>query len=235
MGNAPGLDRTRSRDLNSRRGSPRHGWAARRPGTVLRPAMPGPVLDRSPPSEPECIAGDRRLIAAVHADVVGYSRLVELDDLATCTRLGRMREELIRPLLRRHGGHLINAVGDAALMGFDSITAAVAFAVEMQVRVPQCDGAQPSDRLIRYRVGVDVGDVIMGNADVCGEGVNIAARLQAVCPPGCVCVSRAVLDLTRARLGLPFEFLGLLSFKNISHPVEAFILAGLAERSLEIA
>ena len=170
-------------------------------------------------------AGDRRLVAAVHSDVVSYSRLVELDDVAVSTRLTRLRTDLIEPLVNLHGGRVVNTAGDAALMTFDSAAAAVTFAVEMQGRVPEFDEARPPEQLIRFRIGISIADVVMGKDDLCGEGVNVAARLEAMCPPGGVCVTRAVLDHVRNRLQLPFAPLGSLTLKNISHPVEAFVLS----------
>ena len=107
---------------------------------------------------------------------------------------------------------------------FDSVDGAVRCAVKVQQQVPVHDGDQPSDRAIRFRVGINVGDVIPDGTDVHGDVVNVAARLQAECPPGDICVSRAVRDHVHDRLGLVFEELGPLNLKNIARPIEAFVL-----------
>ena len=167
---------------------------------------------------------DRRmLIAVVHADVVGYSRLIGLDDSGTLDRMRRLRREVIEPALETHGGRIVNTGGDSLLMVFDSVDGAARCAVSVQQQVPSHDGAPP-DRAIRFRIGINVGDVIPDGTDVHGDVVNVAARLQAECPPGGICVSRAVRDHMRGRLDLAFEALGALNLKNIAEPVEAFVL-----------
>ena len=165
----------------------------------------------------------RKLIAVVHADVVGYSRLIGLDDSGTLDRMRRLRRDVIEPALETHGGRIVNTGGDSLLMVFDSVDGAVRCAVSVQQQVPSHDGAPP-DRAIRFRIGINVGDVIPDGTDVHGDVVNVAARLQAECPPGGICVSRAVRDHMRGRLDLAFEALGALNLKNIAEPVEAFVL-----------
>ena len=166
----------------------------------------------------------RRLLAAVHADIVGFSRLVEQDDLGTLARLQLLRKELVVPLLHHHGGHLVNAAGDALLLVFESVTNAVTFALDMQAGIRCNERARAEASRIRYRIGIHIGDVIMSDGDVCGNGVNIASRLQACCPPDGVCVSRAVLDIVQTRLMLAFAPQGVKTFRNISVPVETFAL-----------
>jgi adenylate cyclase len=166
----------------------------------------------------------RKLIAVVYADMVGYSRLIGLDDAGTFERLRELRRDLIDPALLRHGGILVSTGGDSLLVRFDSIIPAMRFAVDVQRGVPDFDGDYAPDRRIRFRMGVNVGDVIPEGSNLHGEGVNIAARLQSVCPPGAICVSRVVRDHVGNRLGLKFEALGSLTLKNIAHPVEAFAL-----------
>ena len=173
----------------------------------------------------------RRLLAAVHADIVGFSRLVEQDDLGTLARLQLLRKQLIVPLLHHHSGHLVNAAGDALLMVFESVTNAVTFTLDMQAGVRCNERTRAEASRIRYRIGVHIGDVIMSDGDVCGNGVNIASRLQACCPPDGVCVSRAVLDIVQARLMPAFAPLGVKTFRNISVPVETFALGKGAEES----
>jgi adenylate cyclase len=166
----------------------------------------------------------RKLTAVVHADMAGYSRLIGLDDAGTLGRLRAIRRDVMDPALEEHGGRIVNTGGDSLLMVFDSIDAAVRCAVKVQQQVPIYDGDQPPDRTIRFRVGINVGDVIPDGSDVHGDVVNVAARLQAECPPGGVCVSRAVRDHVQDRLDLAFDDLGALKLKNIARPVEAFVV-----------
>jgi len=172
----------------------------------------------------EEVSGARKLIAIVHADIAGYSRLIDLDDAGTLARVQVLLRDLIEPELRKHNGRLVNTAGDALLLEFTSTTAAVRCAVSMQRRVPEFDGNQSPDRRIRFRVGVNIGDVLADGTDIHGSGVNVAARLQAACPVGGVCVSRPVRDHVSQQLDLAFEPLGSLALKNIAQPVEAFVL-----------
>jgi adenylate cyclase len=166
----------------------------------------------------------RKLIAVVYADMVGYSRLIGLDDAGTLQRLRALRTDLIDPTIDEHGGRIVQTGGDSLLIVFDSIDGAVRCAMKVQQQVPICDGDQPPDRAIRFRVGIDIGDAIADGTDLHGEAVNVVARLQAECPPGGVCVSRSVRDHVHGRLDLAFEALGSLNLKNIARPVEAFVL-----------
>jgi class 3 adenylate cyclase len=168
--------------------------------------------------------GDRRLLATVYADVVGYSRLFGLDDTGTVARIRALHGELIVPIARQHYGQLVSTAGDAMLMVFDSITEAVLCAVAVQRQLSLHDQDRPADRRIRLRIGVDIGDVIFDGEDLHGDGVIVAARLQSICPPGGVCVSRAVHDRGSDRLGLKFDELGPLTLKNLARQVEAFVL-----------
>src|SRR4051812_5739433 len=179
--------------------------------------------------------GGRKLVAVVYADMVGYSRLIGRDDLGTLERLRTLRRILIDPVINEHGGKLVQTGGDSLLIVFDSIDGAVGCAIKMQQQMPVYDGDQPPDQAIRFRIGINIGDVIADGTDLHGDGVNVAARLQAECPPGGICVSRAVRDHVHGRLNLVFDELGACSLKNITHPVEAFLLwpeAGTAASSL---
>ena len=166
----------------------------------------------------------RRLIAVVYADMVGYSRLIGLDDLQTLERLRKLRSEVIDPALDGHGGRIVQTGGDSLLMVFNSIDGAVRFAVKVQQGVPVFDGDQLPDRAIRFRIGINIGDAIADGTDLHGDAVNVAVELEAECPPGGICVSRAVRDHVHGRLDLAFEELGSLKLKNIARPVQAFIL-----------
>jgi TolB-like protein/class 3 adenylate cyclase/Tfp pilus assembly protein PilF len=169
-------------------------------------------------------AGGRKLIAVVYADMVGYSRLIGLDDAGTLRRLRTMRRALIDPAIREHGGRVVQTGGDSLLVAFDSIDGAVRCAVKVQQQVPVYDGDRPPDRRIRFRMGINIGDVIPHGTDLHGDGVNIAARLEAACPIGGICVSRTVRDHVHGRLDLPFDPIGPLTLKNIARPVEAFVV-----------
>jgi TolB-like protein/class 3 adenylate cyclase len=166
----------------------------------------------------------RKLITVVYADMVGYSRLIGIDDAGTLARLRALRRALIDPAIEAHGGRIVQTSGDAMLIEFDSIEGAVRCAVKVQRQVPIHDGEQDPDRTIRFRIGINIGDVIDQGHDLHGDAVNVAVRLQAECPPGGICVSRSVRDHVCHRLDLVFDELGTLSLKNIAHPVEAFVV-----------
>jgi len=168
--------------------------------------------------------GGRKLIAVIYADVVGYSRLIGLDDMGTLERLRALRRTLIDPAVTEHGGRIVQTGGDSLLIAFDSIDGAVRCATKVQEQVPLHDGNQPPDRTIRFRIGINIGDAIPDGTDLHGDAINVAVRLQAECPPGSICISRTVRDHIRGRLDLTFDELGALSLKNIAHPVEAFVM-----------
>jgi TolB-like protein/class 3 adenylate cyclase len=156
--------------------------------------------------------------------MVGYSRLISLDDAGTLRRLRTLRRALIDPAIREHGGKVVQTGGDSLLVAFDSIDGAVRCAVRVQQQVPVYDGDQQADRRIRFRVGIDMGDAIPDGTDLHGDAVNIAARLEAASPVGGICVSRPVRDYVHGRLDLAFEPVGELALKNIGRPVEAYVL-----------
>jgi adenylate cyclase len=170
------------------------------------------------------LADRRKLIAVLYADMVGYSRLIGLDDLGTLERLRTLREGLIDPAIQEYGGRIVNTGGDSLLIVFDSIDGAVRCAIKVQQQVPAYDGDQLPDRTIRFRVGINIGDAIADGTDLHGDAVNVAARLQAECPPGGICVTRPVRDHVRDRIDLAFEELGLLNLKNIARPIEAYVV-----------
>jgi class 3 adenylate cyclase len=182
--------------------------------------------------------GISRLLAAVHTDIVGYSRLFALDDIGTVARLRDLRRTLFAPAIRQHRGHLVQTAGDSMLITFDSVIQAVRCAVAFQDELLARNQSWSPDLQIRLRIGVDLGDIIADGTDFHGDGVIVAARLQAQCPPGGVCVSRAVHDRGADRLGLTLEALGPLWLKNLERPVEAFVLwpsAGLVQADRTMA
>jgi adenylate cyclase len=168
--------------------------------------------------------GRRKLIAVLYADMVGYSRLISQDDAGTLERLRALRCNLIDPAIEEHGGRIVQTGGDSLLVTFDSIDGAVRCAVQVQRQVPIHDRNLAADQTIRFRVGINIGDAIADGTDLHGDAVNVAVRLQWECPPGGICVSRSVRDHVHGRLDLAFEGLGALDLKNISRPVEAFLL-----------
>jgi adenylate cyclase len=163
-------------------------------------------------------------VAVLYADMVGYSRLIGIDDAGTLERLRTLRDTLIDPSIAEHGGRIVQTGGDSLLVAFDSIDGAVRCAIKVQQQVPVYDGDQPPDRLIRFRIGINIGDVIPDGTNLHGDGVNIAARLETAAPAGGICVSRSVRDHVHGRLDLAFEPIGPLALKNIARPVEAFVL-----------
>jgi adenylate cyclase len=181
-------------------------------------------LPEQPPDLSALAADPRKLAAFVHADVVAYSALVGQDDAGTSAMLADIRRTLIDPALSRFGGRVVNTAGDSLLMEFGSVMSAVRCAFELQSAIPDFDDGRPPDRRIRFRMGVNIGDAITEGSNLHGDGVNIAARLQAICPPGDLCVSRAVRDEIRGRLGFTFEALGAQELRNIARPVEAFVI-----------
>jgi adenylate cyclase len=173
-------------------------------------------------------------MAALYADLVGYSRLFHRDDTGTVARL-RSMHRLIRPAIRWHGGRVVQTAGDSMLVTFDSVSGAVRCAVAMQYELARQNDGWPDDNTLRLRVGVDLGDVIRDGRDFHGSGIIIAVRLQEMCPPGGVCISRAAHERGDDRLGLSFESLGPLMLKNVPQPVEAFVLRPLpARRAAEL-
>jgi adenylate cyclase len=172
-------------------------------------------------SESACVT---RLMAAVQTDVAGYSRLFALDDTGTVARLRQLRRDWIRPAIDHHQGLLVQTAGDSMLIIFDSVAQAVRCAVAIQHGLALDNENWPEDRRIGLRIGIDLGDIIMDGMDFHGDGVIIAARLQTMCPPGGVCISRAVHERGGHRLGLRCEALGPLTLKNIARPVDAFVL-----------
>ncbi len=181
------------------------------------------------------LPNERKLVAVVHADMVAYSHLIGLDDVGTLGRLRALRAEVIDPAIAEHGGRIVQTGGDSMLIVFDSIEGAVRCAVTVQQQVPNFDKENASDRLIRFRMGIDIGDAIADGTDLHGDGVIVSARLQAECPPGGICVSRAVRDHVHDRLDLGFEALGPLILKNVSRPVEAFLVRSAMPKSVERA
>src|SRR5499427_7034311 len=174
----------------------------------------------------------RRLAAILAADVAGYSRLMGADEEGTLGRLKAHRRELIDPKVKEHRGRIVKLTGDGALVEFPSVVDAVRCAVEIQRAMIDRNAETPEDKRIAYRIGVNLGDVIIDGDDIYGDGVNIAARLEALAQPGGVCLSRTVRDHVGDRLPYIFEDIGEQSVKNIAQPVHAWAINAAAVASL---
>jgi adenylate cyclase len=167
----------------------------------------------------------RRLAAILAADVVGYSRLMHADEVATLTALKARRGDILEPLIARHGGRVFKLVGDGAMVEFSSAVGAVQCATELQQAFSAVNGSLPDDRKIVLRIGVHLGDVMVEGTDLYGDGVNIAARLEAVAPPGGLLISEDVHRQISNKLSLDFDDIGPQNLKNIAQPVRAFRIA----------
>ena len=164
----------------------------------------------------------RRLAAILAADVVGYSRLMGVDEIGTLEALKSLRKELIDPALASHHGRIVKTTGDGVLVEFASVVDAVGFAVAIQREMIRKNADVPEDKRIVFRIGINVGDIIIDGDDIFGDGVNVAARLEALCEPGGVCISRTANDQIRDKLSLSFADLGEQTVKNISRAVGVF-------------
>ena len=164
----------------------------------------------------------RRLAAIFAADVVGYSRLMGRDESSTVARLREHRTQRLEPTLARHGGRLVKLMGDGALAEFPSAVDALGAAIEFQQAMAEANRDQPVDTAIVFRVGLHLGDLIVDGEDLYGDGVNVAARLEAEAPAGGIVVSYSVRDAVAGRLKATFDDLGNLVLKNIERPVQAF-------------
>ena len=159
---------------------------------------------------------ERRLAAILAADVVGYSRLIRADEEGTLLALRALREELIDPKICEHRGRIVKLMGDGILVEFASVVDAVACSAEVQQRLAERDAGGSQ---IVFRVGINLGDVVIDGEDIQGDGVNIAARLEGLAEPGGICISEAVYDQVRDRLELPFEDMGNQRVKNLDFEI----------------
>jgi len=164
----------------------------------------------------------RRLAAIVSADVVGYSRLMGRDDSATLAGLKAHRRELLDPKIAEYGGRIVKTMGDGLLLEFPSVVDAVRCAVDVQRGMAERNAGVPPDQRIEFRIGINVGDIIIDGDDIFGDGVNVAARLQTLAEPGGICVSKVVRDQVLDKLSFAFEDLGAQEVKNIARPVEVY-------------
>src|SRR5215217_1694675 len=165
---------------------------------------------------------DRRLTAILAADVVGYSRLMGANEAATLAALRTLRTDFIDPKIAEHQGRIVKLTGDGMLVEFPSVVSAVACAAELQRGLRDRNAGLPQGRRIEFRIGVNVGDVIVEGEDIFGDGVNVAARLEAIAPAGGIAVADMVREQIGSRLDIQFEDIGEQKLKNIERPVRAF-------------
>jgi TolB-like protein/class 3 adenylate cyclase len=165
---------------------------------------------------------ERRLAAVLAADVAGYSRLMGADEEGTLAALKAIRRELGDPKIAEHRGRIVKTTGDGLLAEFASIVDAVRYAVEVQRAMAERNADVPAEKRIEFRIGVNLGDIIIDEGDIYGDGVNVAARLEGLTPPGGICVSRVVRDQVRDRLDVAFDDMGEQQVKNIARPVRVY-------------
>src|SRR5215470_12890208 len=168
------------------------------------------------------MASMRRLAAILAADVAGYSRLMGADEEGTHQRLKAHLLELVEPKIREQHGRIVKNTGDGLLAEFPSVMDAVRCAVRVQRGMTDREPEVPEERRIRFRIGVNLGDVIVEEHDIFGDGVNVAARLEALAEPGGICISRMVRDQIRDKLPYLFEDMGEQSVKNITRPIRVY-------------
>ena len=165
---------------------------------------------------------ERRLAAILVADMAGYSRLMEQDELGVLERQKAHRRELIDPEIARRGGHIVKTTGDGMLAEFASAQDAVRCALDVQSAMAERERTSPMDRRILYRVGINLGNGVFDEGDVFGDDVNVASRLQGLAQPGGVCISDIVHQSFGDRLGQPFRDMGGQRVKNISRPIRVW-------------
>jgi class 3 adenylate cyclase len=167
---------------------------------------------------------ERKLAAILAADIAGYSRLVGSDEEGTLTRLRALRRELIDPTIAEHRGRIFKTTGDGVLVEFASVVDAVRCAVAMQRATAAREAALAQGRRIEFRVGINLGDIVVEGDNILGDGVNIAARLEAIAAPGGICLSRAAVDQVEGKIAVVFTDLGDRQLKNIARPVRVFAI-----------
>ena len=167
---------------------------------------------------------ERRLAAVLAADVAGYSRLMGRDEEGTLTQLKRLRKTLVDPTIAAYRGRIVKTTGDGALVEFASAVDAVRSAVEVQRRMAEQNATVPQNQRIEFRIGIHVGDIIVDDNDIFGDGVNIAARLEGISEPGGVCISDDAQRQIRAKVDVAFDDMGPQTLKNIAEPMRVWSL-----------
>src|SRR6266700_2068881 len=167
---------------------------------------------------------ERRLSAILAADVAGYSRLMHHDEEATHAKLTALLADSVTPAITEHGGRIVKNTGDGFLAEFPSAVEAVRAAVQFQARITKLTLGEAEEKRIAFRIGVNIGDVIVEPHDIFGDGVNVAARLESIAEPAGVCISSAVYDQIQGKVGVEFADLGEQTLKNITRPVRVYAL-----------
>ena len=165
---------------------------------------------------------ERRLAAILAADVAGYSRLMGADEEGTHAALKVYRREIIDPKITEHRGRIVRIIGDGLLVEFASVIAAVRWAVDVQRAMGERNAGMPQEKRIEFRMGINAGDIIIDGTDIWGDGVNVAARLEALAEPGGICVSGRVQEDIHGSLEIAFEDIGEQQLKNIARPVRVY-------------
>jgi class 3 adenylate cyclase len=163
----------------------------------------------------------RRLAAILAADVAGYSRLMGLDEVGTARTL-REHRAVADTLVAKHGGRLVKTTGDGVLLEFPSVVDAVECAVAWQAAMAERNKDVPEDQRMLYRVGINLGDILVEGDDILGDGVNVAARLEGIAEPGGICISSSAYDQVRGKVPVDFTDLGEQTLKNIARPIRAY-------------
>src|ERR1700737_4791932 len=213
--------RTRYASILTRR------WRADRPALMLNArnalADVGSSAHRGGAMEPAGPARvERRLAAILAADVAGYSRLIEADEEGTLGRLKVLRAEVIDPKIAEHRGRIVKTTGDGLLVEFASVVDALRCAVETQAALAESNAPTSSDRRIEFRIGINVGDIVVEHGAAFGDGGNAPARFEDLAEPGGICVSARVQEDASGRLNLAFEDMGDQALKNIARPVRVY-------------
>src|SRR5918996_3736869 len=164
----------------------------------------------------------RRLAAILASDVVGYSRLMSADEKGTHARLKALRKDFLEPKTTEHHGRVVKLTGDGALIEFASVVDAVECAAAIQKGIVERQTDLPEDQQIAFRIGINIGDILIEDDDIYGDGVNVAARLEALAEPGGICVSRTVYNHVRNKVAFGFEPMGEHKVKNIPEPVVVY-------------
>ncbi len=193
--------------------------ACRARSSLDDPVVNYPLGSKHPMTAP------RKLAAILAADVAGYSRLTGLDEEGTLAQLKAHRRALVAPKIDEHRGRVVKTTGDGLLVEFASVVDALRCAVEVQRGMAERNEDVPADRRMLFRIGINLGDVLIEGEDILGDGVNIAARLEAIAEPGSICISRQAYDQVEGKLALQFRELGFQNLKNIAKPVEVFAIS----------
>ena len=167
---------------------------------------------------------ERRLAAILAADVAGYSRLIGADEEGTLHRLKAIRAELVDPKIAAHHGRIVKTTGDGMLVEFASVVDALRCATDVQAGMAEHNGAVAPDQRIEFRIGIHQGDIVVEDDDIFGDGVNVAARLEALAEPGGICVSSRVQEDASGKLPLSFVDKGEQTLKNIARPVHVYAI-----------